>query len=58
MVQKALPEGVLQPGGRIAGFVYFEHADFPNDRGTLVFDLRDAPTIRRLGRVEAAIEID
>ncbi len=24
MVQKALPEGVVEPGGRVAGFVYFE----------------------------------
>ncbi len=24
MIQKALPEGVLEPGGRITGFLYFE----------------------------------
>lgn len=24
MIQRALPEGVLEPGGRISGFVYFE----------------------------------
>jgi hypothetical protein len=24
MVQKALPEGVLQPGGQVSGFLYFE----------------------------------
>jgi hypothetical protein len=28
MVQKALPEGVLEPGGRITGFLYLETADF------------------------------
>jgi hypothetical protein len=27
MVQKALPEGVLQPGARSAGFLYFEDVD-------------------------------
>jgi hypothetical protein len=27
MVQKALPEGVLQPGGRTTGFLYFEDVD-------------------------------
>jgi hypothetical protein len=27
MVQKALPEGVLQPGGRATGFLYFEDVD-------------------------------
>jgi hypothetical protein len=25
MLRKALPAGVLEPGGRVAGFVYFEH---------------------------------
>ena len=25
MLQRALPEGVLAPGGRISGFVYFDH---------------------------------
>jgi len=24
MIQQAAPEGVLEPGGRISGFVYFE----------------------------------
>ena len=27
MVQKALPEGLLQPGGRSTGFLYFEDVD-------------------------------
>jgi hypothetical protein len=27
MVQKALPEGVLQPGGRATGFLYFQDVD-------------------------------
>jgi hypothetical protein len=58
MVQKALPEGVLRPGGRITGFLYFEHADFTGDRGTFVFDLIDARTLRRLGRIDTSLEID
>ncbi|NIS36691.1 MAG: hypothetical protein GWO04_45175 [Actinobacteria bacterium] len=33
MIQKALPEGVLMPGGRITGFLYFENVD------------RDVPTV-------------
>lgn len=42
-MQKALPEGVLFPGGRVSGFLYFEGvaagvdqvrliADFPNQQ--------------------------
>src|SRR5262249_40500743 len=27
MVQRSLPEGVLEPGGRLTGFVYFERVD-------------------------------
>lgn len=58
MVQKALPEGVLEPGGRITGFLYFETANFDPDRGTFAADLIDAKTLRRVGRIEAVLEID
>jgi hypothetical protein len=58
MVHMALPEGVLNQGGRITGFLYFESADFERDRGTFAADLIDARTLRRLGRVEAVLEID
>jgi hypothetical protein len=58
MVQKALPEGVLEPGGRITGFVYFETGNFDPDRGTFAADLIDAKTLRRVGRVEGVLEID
>lgn len=27
MIQKALPEGVLAPGGRVSGFIYFEEVE-------------------------------
>jgi hypothetical protein len=58
MVQKVLPEGVLDPGGRITGFLYFETGDCDPDRVTFVADLIDAKTLRRLGRIEAVLEID
>jgi hypothetical protein len=58
MVQMVLPEGVLQPGGRIAGFLYFETSNFDPDRGTFVADLVDAKSLRRLGRIEGVLEID
>jgi hypothetical protein len=37
MVQKALPEGVVEVGGRVAGFVYFEEV---KDVEALTFSAR------------------
>ena len=33
MVQKALPEGALQPGGRMTGFLYFDNVDIGDVNG-------------------------
>jgi hypothetical protein len=51
MVQRALPEGVLEPGGRVTGFVYFER--LPKGVGPVRFtaDLVDAQTIASLGTI-------
>lgn len=51
MIQKALPEGVLSPGGRVSGFLYFEPAA---DVKRLTFTLRliDATTGEDLGPIE------
>jgi hypothetical protein len=51
MIQKALPEGVLAPGGRITGFVYFEE---PRDVVRLDFTMRliDAVTGAPFGALE------
>lgn len=51
MLQKALPEGVLGPGGRVTGFVYFEPVA---DVRRLVFTARlvDATTGKGLGTIE------
>jgi hypothetical protein len=43
MVQKALPEGVVEPGGRATGFVYFELVE-DTDRVSLRADLVNADT--------------
>jgi hypothetical protein len=37
MVQRALPEGVLAPGGRAAGFIYFQRLD--RDIGTVTLNV-------------------
>ena len=51
MVQRALPEGVVEKGGRLDGFLYFERV--PADLPKVVYtaDLVDARTGRRFGRI-------
>jgi hypothetical protein len=44
MVMKALPEGVLSPGGSVGGFVYFEHVGENTDRLAFHADLVNAAT--------------
>jgi len=59
MLVRALPEGVVQPGGRVTGFVYFEElAEDSAAQGvyTLRIDLVDAQTQERFGRVEIPFE--
>jgi hypothetical protein len=50
MLQKALPEGVLQPGGSAAGFLYFHQLQ---DKGPVVFsaEIVSASTREPLGAV-------
>lgn len=52
MVELALPEGVLEPGGTVAGFLYFE--DVEDDVGGARFqvELEDARTGELFGRIE------
>ncbi|MDB4917137.1 MAG: hypothetical protein JWM95_4781 [Gemmatimonadetes bacterium] len=49
MVQRALPEGVLAPGGRAMGFVYFEAMDKDARTVTLAVRLTDAQTNSSIG---------
>jgi hypothetical protein len=50
MLQQALPEGVLQPGGSAAGFLYFNHLQ---EKGPVVFtaEIVAADTRQPLGTV-------
>ncbi len=54
-----LPEGVLSPGGRVSGFVYFQNA---TSRGAhqldLTWELHDAHTNGMLGTVHVALLIE
>lgn len=49
MLDVGLPEGVVEPGGMVSGFLYFEHVDPGDDRVLFTADLVDARTGKRLG---------
>jgi hypothetical protein len=56
MLQQALPEGVLQPGGSAAGFLYFHQLQ---EKGPVVFsaDIVAAGTREPLGAVRIPMEL-
>jgi hypothetical protein len=57
MIVKALPEGVLEPGGRVTGFVYFEEVeDVPRVR--FVAQLVNASTGARFGTLTIPFVVD
>ena len=59
MIQKALPEGVLEPGGRVTGFLYFEDVDTDADeKATFTVDLMNASTGEAMGNIRIPLEID
>jgi hypothetical protein len=51
MLNQALPEGVLQPSGRIAGFLYFHRVRKSDGRVTFAEDVIDANTRERIATV-------
>jgi hypothetical protein len=52
MIQQSLPEGVLEPGGRVSGFLYFEKLPHTSGRLSLRVDLVDAETELTLGTLQ------
>ncbi len=58
MVARALPEGVIMPGGRAAGFLYFEHID-PDDVRDVTFraEVVDARTGEILGVATLPLQV-
>ena len=57
MVQKALPEGVLEPGGRITGFLYFQGLDHARTV-RLVADFVNAKNDEKFGGISIPFEVD
>ena len=49
MIEQSLPEGVLDPGGRMSGFLYFQHLRPDAHSAELTFDLIDARSALSLG---------
>jgi hypothetical protein len=48
MLNQALPEGVLQPGGRVAGFLYFRRISQSDGRVIFAEEVIDANTRERI----------
>ena len=57
MVQKALPEGVVEPGGRVSGFLYFEEVR-DVERASFAAQLVDAGTGQRFGTIRIPFVVD
>lgn len=57
MLRKGLPEGVLEPGGRVTGFLYFEGIGPDVDRVRLLADFPDAVTDERVTRLGIPFEV-
>ena len=49
MLNEAVPEGVLQPGGHLAGFLYFHKLKRNEGRVIFAEDVIDADTRQRIG---------
>ncbi len=49
MLERALPEGTLDPGGRVSGYLYFEQPAPALERAQFRFDLIGARAGERLG---------
>ncbi len=49
MIELALPEGVLEPGGRVSGFLYFEKLRREAEGPVFEFDLIDAHSALTFG---------
>lgn len=49
MLEEALPEGVVEDGGRVAGFIYFQQTTSKESQVQLQFEVHDAKTGEVLG---------
>jgi len=57
VVSRGIPEGVIRPGGRISGFLYFNGLPADADTVAFRFELLDAETGERFGMLEVPLEV-
>lgn len=58
MISKAIPEGVLEGGGRISGFLYFAQIEPVSTPVTFVVQLVDANTGEQFGTLEIPLRVE
>jgi hypothetical protein len=57
MIELAIPEGVIEPGGSVSGFLYFQPISGDLDRVTFKADLMDGDDGQRLGALELPFDV-
>jgi hypothetical protein len=57
MLSQALPEGAIQSGGKIAGFVYFQSVADRESRVTFAMNLVDATNGQSFGQISIPFEV-
>jgi len=57
MVELAIPEGVIEPGGSVSGFLYFQPISGDLDRVTFKADLMNGEDGKRLGTLELPFDV-
>ena len=57
MIERAIPEGVVEEGGMIAGFLYFRQIDPDITQLRFTFELIDAKTAESFGEVSIPFEV-
>jgi hypothetical protein len=58
MLEQALPEGTLENGGTVAGFIYFQSIGKREQQVTLQAQLVDARTGESFGRLSIPFQVD
>ena len=58
MVREALPEGVIDPGGRVSGFLYFERVPPTAPRVRFRADLADAQSGETFGEISIPFVVE
>jgi hypothetical protein len=57
VVNLALPEGVLEPGGRVDGYLYFQRLHEGAAHLALTWETHDASTGAPLGAAQVQLEV-